>query len=376
MPRLKVDRERILRTLTFWLRPDFVLRVVNRFQRIAGFDRSIALASSALTALMPLLIFTSALLPALGDDDAADEIIDRYDLSGESAEAVKEVFSPDASVETSIGILGALFLLLAVLSFTRTIQRLFETTWELPPLSVRNSLNGLKWIGALLIYSAVTGALRGLFDSGALEIAAAVVLIPLAAAFLIWSGYILSAKRIPWRDLPAFGIVASGLLALYWIAATIYVPRLLETYAARYGVLGVVFAIISALFAGMIVIVGSAALGREVHDELGRIRRGERRARTRSESNGMPSSPRGGRAGPGAREWLDQQARGAAQRDGVANRPDARPGSRRAARAARLGARARRRSRSWRSRASYARGRRAVSCARSSSSAWAACSGW
>ena len=48
--RRRVDRERIVRSLTFWLRPDFVLRVVGRFQKLAGFDRSIALASGALTA--------------------------------------------------------------------------------------------------------------------------------------------------------------------------------------------------------------------------------------------------------------------------------------------------------------------------------------
>ena len=46
-----MNRERAVRTLTFWLRPEFVLRVVNRFQKVAGFDRSIALASGALTAL-------------------------------------------------------------------------------------------------------------------------------------------------------------------------------------------------------------------------------------------------------------------------------------------------------------------------------------
>ena len=83
MPRLPVDRDRILRTLTFWLRPDFVLRVVGRFQRVAGFDRAIALASSAFTALIPLLIFTSAILPRVGGDGAADDIIERYDLDGE-----------------------------------------------------------------------------------------------------------------------------------------------------------------------------------------------------------------------------------------------------------------------------------------------------
>ena len=44
-------RERLVRTLTFWLRPAFALRVVNRFQKIVGFDRSIALASSACLAI-------------------------------------------------------------------------------------------------------------------------------------------------------------------------------------------------------------------------------------------------------------------------------------------------------------------------------------
>ena len=62
--RQRVNRERVVRTLTFWLRPEFVLRVVNRFQKIAGFDRAIALASGALTATIPLTIVTSALASA------------------------------------------------------------------------------------------------------------------------------------------------------------------------------------------------------------------------------------------------------------------------------------------------------------------------
>jgi hypothetical protein len=36
-----------VRTLTFWLRPAFVLRVLNRFQLIAGFDRAMALAAAS-----------------------------------------------------------------------------------------------------------------------------------------------------------------------------------------------------------------------------------------------------------------------------------------------------------------------------------------
>ena len=84
-----MNRERVVGTLTFWLRPEFVLRVVNRFQKVAGFDRSIALASAALTATIPLTILISAVSSELGGKDTADRMIDRYELTGGGAEAVR-----------------------------------------------------------------------------------------------------------------------------------------------------------------------------------------------------------------------------------------------------------------------------------------------
>jgi hypothetical protein len=65
---------------------------------------------------------------------------------------------------------------------------------------------------------------------------------------------------------------------VYSVGAAVYVPHLFSKYATRYGVIGAVFAIISALFCVMVVIVASAAAGREVHDELARISRGEKPA--------------------------------------------------------------------------------------------------
>ena len=101
---------------------------------------------------------------------------------------------------------------------------------------------------------------------------------PLTFVFLIWSGTVLTAKRLERRRLVPFGVVGAVLLAVYSVGAAVYVPHLFDTYATRYGVIGAVFAIISALFCVMVVLVGSAALGREVDDELARIRRGERPA--------------------------------------------------------------------------------------------------
>jgi len=276
--RWRTDRERVVRTLTFWLRPEFVLRVVNRFQKVAGFDRSIALASSALTATIPLTILTSAIATQLGGKGTADRIIERYELTGGGAEAVKDIFSPASGTSTSVGIVGFFFLVVALLSFTRAVQRLFEQTWELTPLSVRNTFNGLLWVAGLAAYLGLSGFLHAALGRSRLELAATLLDVPVAALFLGWSGWVLSAKRIARDALIPFAVVGSVVLAVYSVGAVVYVPHLFSTYSTRYGVIGAVFAMISALFCVMVAVVGSAAAGREIHDELDRIRRGERPA--------------------------------------------------------------------------------------------------
>ncbi|HYB30076.1 MAG TPA: YhjD/YihY/BrkB family envelope integrity protein [Solirubrobacteraceae bacterium] len=274
--RFSVDRERIVRMLTFWLRPAFVLRVLHRFQLVAGFDRAMALASSALTALIPIAVLAGAVLPHVQAESAAQWIINRYALSGGGAEAVKEALAPSTATNTDVGLIGALLLVIAILSFARAVQRLFERTWDLQPLSVRNSFNDLLWIAGLIAYLVISGIAHREIGSSRVQVGANLLLTPLTAIFLAWSGRVLSAKRIALRDLAPFAIVASLALAVYFAGAAVYVPHLFSSYATRYGAIGAVFAMISALFGFMVALVASAALGREVFDELGRIRAGER----------------------------------------------------------------------------------------------------
>ena len=244
-----MDRERVLRTLTFWLRPEFLLRVVNRFQKVAGFDRSIALASGALTAMIPLTIVAERPVDAARGKGTADRIIDRYDLTGGGAEAVRDILSPPIGTSTSIGIIGLLFLLVAVLSFSRGVQRLFEQTWELSPLSVRNTFNGLLWIGGFSLYIALSGlvhsAARGQPPRARRGAAlhAAVGGVPRLERL----GAERQADRAPRRSSrsPSSERCCSR---VYSVGAAVYVPHLFSTYATRYGVIGAVFAMISALF--------------------------------------------------------------------------------------------------------------------------------
>ena len=275
-----------------------------------------ALASSALTALAPLAVLTGVVLARISSYDVASRIIDRYGLTGGGADAVRQLFSSSADTSASVGVVGALFLVISTLSFTRAAQRLFEQAWELKPLSVRNTVNGLRWILGLAAYLMVGGWIQAALGDGRLGLWAALCEAPLTSAFLVWSGRVLSARRIAWRDLLPFGLIAAALSAVYSVGATVYLPHLFNTYATRYGALGVVFAMISALFGAMLVLVGSAALGREVNDELGRIRRGQyppddevRREwdnvvdqmRSRWRSARGQVSARGRRGGPGSR---------------------------------------------------------------------------
>jgi uncharacterized BrkB/YihY/UPF0761 family membrane protein len=273
---VRMNRERVVQTLTFWLRPAFVLRTLTRFQRVAGFDRAIALASSAFTALVPLAIVVSAILPRVDARHAAQTIINRYGLTRGGAEAVRGLLAPAGGASTSVSVLGVGLLAIAVLSFSRGMQRLFEQTWELKPLSVRNTANNLLWIGVLGCYTAVSWGIHALVDRGRLQIASNLLLLPASAAFLALSGWLLSAKRITRARLSPFAILGAVLLAIYLTGAGVYLPHLFSSYASRYGVIGAVLAMISSLFASMVVLVASASVAREVSEELDRIRRGER----------------------------------------------------------------------------------------------------
>lgn len=248
-----------------------MLRVINRFQKIAGFDRSMALASGALTASIPLAVLSGAVF----GEEAADRIINRYGLTGAGADAVRSVFSA-GSTSASIGVFGMMFLAISVLSFSRAMQRLIEQAWELKPLSVRNTRNGLWWICMLTLYSAVIGWIYVALGGGHLGLAAAVCEVPVSTAFLTWSGWVLSAKRLAWPVVLPFAVSAAVLTAAYSVVATVYLPRLFTSYASRYGAAGAVFGMATTLFGVMLVIVASAALGREVRDELIRIRQGKR----------------------------------------------------------------------------------------------------
>ena len=270
---MDVPPNRIARELFFWLRPDFVLRCVRRFQALEGFDRAIALASSAFTATIPLTILIGSIVP---QRDAADSVIDRYGLTSDGAQAVRDAFAPAQGTDAGLGFFSALLLLFAVLSFARAVQRLIERAFELKPLSLRNTRNAALWIAGLVAFGAVEGAVAFVFSGTVIDLAGVVVNLLIGVAFCVWTGRLLGANRVRDRDLMPFAVLVTLGLGIYGVVSDLWVPQLFDSYAERYGVIGATFAIISALFGAALVVVVLTAIAREIADEVERVRRGER----------------------------------------------------------------------------------------------------
>ena len=152
--------ERLPRVLE--LRPiaavmDFARDWIARFIGVQGIDRSMAIAAQSYTALFPLLIVYASVLPS--DRDFADVLIQRFELTGAAAESVERAFAPSGDVRSSVTVVGAGLLLVSALSFTRGLQRLYESSFGLPTLGMRNTKWGLLWlvIGTTIFVLTVVG---------------------------------------------------------------------------------------------------------------------------------------------------------------------------------------------------------------------------
>jgi membrane protein len=228
--------------------------LVARLVSLEILDRSLVIGAQAFGALIPLLI----VIAGAGADDGssfADTLIDRFDLTGDTAEAVHQTFGGGGG--TTVTTLGVLIVIVSALSFTRALQRTFELTWELPKRGMRATGWNLAWLAAFATYLTVFPVVRGIFHGWPYN------LISLGGTFAIWliTPYLLLARRVHWRQLmPQAGLSAVGMTILAG-GLLIYMPRALESSAGEFGAIGIAFTLLTMLWAGGFVLVTAAAVG-------------------------------------------------------------------------------------------------------------------
>ncbi|MFL6078740.1 MAG: YhjD/YihY/BrkB family envelope integrity protein [Ornithinibacter sp.] len=246
-----------------WVENWFPTRCVRRFFAVQGIDRAMVIASQAFTALIPLVILTSAILPTDNHGSIADAIVRKFALTGDSANAVQTVFAP--SGEASIGVLSVVLLLLSGISLSRRMQRMYLEAWELPRApGVRASFYAAVALGALMLELLLLSFIRSLLREIPFDWAAGLTG-SLFSSVVVWTSipWLLLNRRVAWQRLLPAGLLAGGLSTVWGYATTVYMPRLMASYSERYGLFGVTVALVGWLLCISFIIVASTAVAAE-----------------------------------------------------------------------------------------------------------------
>jgi membrane protein len=241
----------------------FPRRCLRCFFAIQGIDRAMVIASQAFTALIPLVILTSALLPSDNHASIADGIVRKFALTGDSASAVQTVFAPTG--EASIGLFSLLLLLLSGVSLSRRLQRMYLEAWQLPRApGVRASLYAAFALGALIVEIGLLSFIRSLLRELPFDWAAGLTG-SLLSSVVVWTSipWLLLNRRVAWQRLLPAGLLAGGLSTVWGYATTVYMPRLMASYSERYGLFGVTIALVGWLLCISFIIVATTALAAE-----------------------------------------------------------------------------------------------------------------
>ncbi|HEX8348151.1 MAG TPA: HdeD family acid-resistance protein [Actinoplanes sp.] len=241
------------------------VRCLRRFVAVNGRDRALVLGGQAFTTIIPLLIVVAASASQHGPTTLADRLAVRFHVTGTSADAIRELFERPPGATGTVTIAGSLVLLLSLLSLTRSLQRLYEATWNLPSAGVRGTLNGVTALGllltSLLVLSLLTGLLR---EAPAGSVWAFLMRIAGYTAVWLLLQRLLLSRRIPVRRLlpgAVFAGVGSVAMNLY---SAVWMPRVIESNAERYGIIGITFAMLTWLIVVGFCVVVVAVIGFEM----------------------------------------------------------------------------------------------------------------
>ncbi len=237
----------------------------RRFIAIDGYDRALALAAKAFVAVVPLLLVLAAWAPAGARRRAGAALVEGLGLDGATAEAVRELVARPPEAGDPVTVVGLVLLVIAVLGFARSLQRTFETVWELPRSGLRGYGPGLLGAAVFIGEVAVLVVFAEVVGSITLNVAVVAVVRAVVGSLAWWPVQrLLVDGRVPWRHLLPGGVVAGvGQAAVMALSSVVLRPVLVDQ-AQRFGVIGVAFALVTALTVFGVLLVVGAVLGRVV----------------------------------------------------------------------------------------------------------------
>jgi membrane protein len=259
-----------LAELTSRVQGSFLGRCVLRFLRLGGLDRCIVLSSQAFTALIPLLILAGALAPAGDENAVAESLIRKFGLSGDSADAVTQLFTvPAGGSSGGVGLFSAFLLLFSGVSFTRRLQRMYRAAWDQENAGVRSGLFAALGLVVLIVEVLVAYAARSLFREFPPDWLWALP-VTFVTGLVLWTSipYLLLNRQVHWRRLLFAGATAAAATTAFGAATTVYMPQVVTSSTEDFGLFGITISIIGWLLAAAGVLVASTVVGVEFDASL------------------------------------------------------------------------------------------------------------
>ncbi|NKY38075.1 hypothetical protein [Cellulomonas septica] len=251
-------------------------RVYVGFVAIEPFDRAMTLAAQAFVSLVPVMIVTAALKP--DREGFGSFMADSLGLSDATRESLAGSVSTDASVGSSVGVLGLLVALIGATSYSRALERMYAKVWQVKRPGLRSAW---RWPATVLAVIVAIGLLEltrqateGVPLPALWDFLVRLVIWGVVWTFVPWA---LLRAQVSVRVLAFSGLMSAFLLGVLSIAGTLYLPIVLVSGARQFGVLGLVFAYIGWLFAVSFALVLACVVGRACAEEdgvLGRVVRG------------------------------------------------------------------------------------------------------
>jgi membrane protein len=248
------------------LRSGFPGACVHRAVEMDAVQRAIVLASQAFTAGIPLAIIFSALTP--GSRDLVQRLITRFHLTGSTAHQVRSLFLSGEDIKGAATWIGVVFLIGSALSLSASLQTMYERATIVAHIGLRNRWRTIIWLLLTCAYIEWFVALKLNVYDGGTNIARAVLSTAGSYAYWLLTPRLLLGPRQSWRrfvPIAGFTTIAVTLLEL---ASPLYMPQMIRDDAARFGMTGVAFALMSWLAVLAFLIVGSTVIA----TELGRRR--------------------------------------------------------------------------------------------------------
>jgi uncharacterized BrkB/YihY/UPF0761 family membrane protein len=263
-------RARAERTI-FW-------RVWERMLENEFIDRGVALAAKAFVSFFPVVIVVAAFAPPAVRAAISHALGHRSGISGQSLAIFHSAFATSDSVRRATGVLGLIFTIYYINSFTSALQRAYTRAWRRPSSGlVYGYALGAVWLVGILAYFSLIGAMRAAFGGGPGFVLFG--FLALAAAIGLWwiMPWVMLRRQVRLRVLLPTGVLTGLGLTAYGATSPLWMPTAITQNQHQFGFFGVALTMVTWLSGAAFIIVGSACAAPVLAEDrgaLGRLIRG------------------------------------------------------------------------------------------------------